>query len=169
MAAFFSRRCCICDSTGHSLRRCLAPFKNSFSLFNLGFATHDAGSSIFETWKKICVGGVAAVRTAGTKVMADVIPLGGATPALTTEDPQRPPKVTVAGPLPRHTSPQLRLNLSRPRAPLALPQPSRPPLSCVIALRSRLTPTQTPADQVSSRCHLLLLRDGSKTVPHPYY
>ena len=119
--------------------------------------------------KKKYVGGVAAVRTAGTKVMADVIPLVGVTPAPTTEDPPRPPKITVAGPLPRHTLPQLRLNLSRPRAPLALPQPSRPPLSCVMALRSRVTPTQTPADRVRSRCHLRPLRDGSKTVPHPYH
>ena len=109
---------------------------------------------------KKCVGGAAAVRTAGTKVMADEMPLGVATPALTT-------KVTVAGPLPRHTSPQLRLNLSRPRAPLALPQPSRLPLSCGMALRSRVTPTRTPADQVHFRCRLLLLRDSSKTVPHP--
>ena len=32
----------------------------------------------------------------------------------------------------------------------------------------RVTPTQTPADQVRSRGHLLLLRDGSTTVPHRY-
>ena len=31
-----------------------------------------------------------------------------------------------------------------------------------------VTPTQTPADQVRSRGHLLLLRDGSTTVPHRY-
>ena len=37
-----------------------------------------------------------------------------------------------------------------------------------MALRFRVTPTQTPADQVRSRCHLLLLRDGSTTVPHRY-
>ena len=110
--------------------------------------------------KKKCVGGAAAVRIADTKVMADAMPQGVAIPAPTT-------KVTVAGPLPRHTSPQLRLNLSRPRAPLALPQPSRLPLSCGMALRSRVTPTRTPADQVHFRCRLLLLRDGLKTVPHP--
>ena len=119
--------------------------------------------------KTKCVGDVAAVRTAGTKVTADVIPLGVATPAPTTKDPPRPPKLTVAGPLPRHTSPQLRLHLSRPRAPLALPQPSRPPLSCVMALRSRVTLTQTPADQIRSRYLLLLPCDGSKTVSHPYH
>ena len=37
-----------------------------------------------------------------------------------------------------------------------------------MALRFRVTPTQTPADQIRSRCHLLLLRDGSTTVPHRY-
>ena len=52
MAALFSSRCCICGSTGHSLRRCLAPFKHSFSLFNPEFATHDVDGSIFETWKE---------------------------------------------------------------------------------------------------------------------
>ena len=51
MAAVFSSRCCIRGSTGHSPRRCLAPFKNSFSLLNPDFATHDADGSIFETWK----------------------------------------------------------------------------------------------------------------------
>ena len=39
-------------STGHSLRRCLAPLKNSFSLPDPEFATHDADDSIFETWKE---------------------------------------------------------------------------------------------------------------------
>ena len=66
------------------------------------------------------------------------------------------------------TSPQSRPNLLRPRAPLALAQPSRLLLPCVMALRFRVTPTPTPADQVRSRCHLLLLRDGSTTVPHRY-
>ena len=61
---------------------------------------------------------------------------------------------------------QSRPNLLRPRAPLALAQPSRLLLPSVMALRFRVTPTQTPADQVRSRCHLLLLRDGSTTVPH---
>ena len=146
----YSGRCCNCGSTDHSLRWCPATFTNVFSLLNPAFATHDTDGSMFETWKEKRVGGAAAVRTAGTKVMADVMPLGVATPAPTTE-------VTVAGPLPRHTSPQLRLNLSRTRAPLALPQPSRLPLSCGMALRSRVTPTRTPADQVRFRCHLLLL------------
>ena len=52
MAVLFGSRCCICGSTGHSLRRCLAPFKNSFSLLNPEFATHDVDGSIFETWKE---------------------------------------------------------------------------------------------------------------------
>ena len=52
MAALFSSRCCICGSTGHSLRRCLAPLKNSFSLLNPEFATHDVDGSTFETWKE---------------------------------------------------------------------------------------------------------------------
>ena len=52
MAALFSRRCCICGSTGHSLRRRLAPFKNSLSSLNPEFATHDTDGSIFETWKE---------------------------------------------------------------------------------------------------------------------
>ena len=56
----------------------------------------------------------------------------------------------------------------RPRAPLALAQPSRLLLPCVMDPRFRVTPTQTPADQVRSRCHLLLLRDGSTPVPHRY-
>ena len=51
------------------------------------------------------------------------IPLGVATLAPITEDPPRPPKVTVVEPLPRQTSPQVRLTLSRPRGPLAPPQP----------------------------------------------
>ena len=41
--------CILRGSTGHSLRRCLAPFKNCFSLLNPEFATHDADDSIFET------------------------------------------------------------------------------------------------------------------------
>ena len=119
--------------------------------------------------KKRCAFGAAAVLTASAKIIADEMCPGMVTSAPITEDLPRRLKVTVVGSLTRQTSPQLRLNLSRPRAPLTLPQPSRPPLSCVMALRSRVTPTQTPADQVRSRCHLLLLRDGSKTVPHPYH
>ena len=77
-------------------------------------------------------------------------------------------KVIVLDSRTLQTSPQSRPNLLRPRAPLALAQPSRLLLPCVMALRFRVTPTQTPADQVRSRCHLLLLRDGSTTVPHRY-
>ena len=77
-------------------------------------------------------------------------------------------KVIVLDPRTLQTSPQSRPNLLRPRAPLALAQPSRLLLRCVMAMRFRVTPTQTPADQVRSRCHLLLLRDGSTTVPHRY-
>ena len=77
-------------------------------------------------------------------------------------------KVIVLDSRTLQTSPQFRPNLLRPRAPLALAQPSRLLLPCVMALRFRVTPTQTPAEQVRSRCHLLLLRDGSTTVPHRY-
>ena len=52
MAALFSSRCCICGSTGHSLRRCLARLEISFSLLNPEFVTHGADGSIFETWKE---------------------------------------------------------------------------------------------------------------------
>ena len=44
-------RCCNCGSTERSLRWCLAPFKNTFSLLNLEFGTHDPDGSVFETWK----------------------------------------------------------------------------------------------------------------------
>ena len=77
-------------------------------------------------------------------------------------------KVLVLDSRTLQTSPQSRPNLLRPRAPLALAQPSRLLLPCVMVLRFRVTPTQTSADQVRSRCHLLLLRDGSTTVPHRY-
>ena len=77
-------------------------------------------------------------------------------------------KVIVLDSRTLQTSPQSRPNLLRPRAPLALAQPSRLLLPCVMALRFGVTPTQTPADQVRSRCHLLLLRDGSTTVPYRY-
>ena len=48
----YSGRCCNCGSTEHSLRWCPAPAMNVFSLLNPEFATHDADSSIFETWKE---------------------------------------------------------------------------------------------------------------------
>ena len=44
-------RCCNCGSTEHSLRWCPAPFKNTFSLLNPEFRTHDPDGSVFETWK----------------------------------------------------------------------------------------------------------------------
>ena len=47
----YKDRCCICGTTEHSLRWCLAPFKNTFSLLNLEFGTHDPDGSVFETWK----------------------------------------------------------------------------------------------------------------------
>ena len=56
-----------------------------------------------------------------------------------TEDLPRLLKVTVMGSLSRQMSPQPRLNLLRPRAPLALPQPSRLPPPCGMALRPRVT------------------------------
>ena len=117
----YSGRCCNCGSTDHSLR-CPATFSNVFSLLNPEFATHDADGSLFETWKERSAVGATAVLTADIKVTADEMRLGVVTPALITEDLPRPLKVTVAGSLPRQTSPQLRLNLSRSRAPLALPR-----------------------------------------------
>ena len=118
--------------------------------------------------KKRCAFGAAAVLTADAKIIADEeMRPGMVTSAPITEDLPRLLEVIVVGSLTRQASPQPRLNLSRPRAPLALPQPSRLPLSCGMALRFQVTPTQTPADQVRFRCRLLLLRDGSKTVPHP--
>ena len=47
----FKGRCCNCGSTEHSLRWCPAPFRNTFSLLNPEFGTHDSDGSIFETWK----------------------------------------------------------------------------------------------------------------------
>ena len=47
----YKGRCCNCGSTEHSLRWCPAPFKNTFSLLNPEFGTHDPDGSIFETWK----------------------------------------------------------------------------------------------------------------------
>ena len=158
----YSGRCCSCGSTDHSLRWCPATFANNFSLLNPEFATHDTDGFMFEVRcrKRKCVGGAVVTRTASTKIMVGVMPLEMATPATTTNK-------TVAPPLPWHTSPQLRLNLSRPRTPLASPQPSRLPLSCGMALHPRVAPTRTPDDQVRFRFCLLLLHDGSKTVPHP--
>ena len=43
----YSGRCCVCDSTGHSLRRCLAPLKNSFFFLNPEFGTHDPDGFVF--------------------------------------------------------------------------------------------------------------------------
>ena len=91
--------------------------------------------------KKRCAFGAAAVLTADAKIIADEMRPGTVTSAPITEDLPRLLKVTVVGSLTRQTSPQPRLNLSRPRAPLALPQPSRLLLPCVMALRSRVTPT----------------------------
>ena len=47
----YKGRCCNCGSTEHSLRWCPAPFRNTFSLLNPEFGTHDSDGSIFETWK----------------------------------------------------------------------------------------------------------------------
>ena len=47
----YKGRCCNCGSTEHSLRWCPAPFRNTFSLLNPEFGTHDPDGSIFETWK----------------------------------------------------------------------------------------------------------------------
>ena len=47
----YKGRCCNCGSTEHSLRWCPAPFRNTFSLLNPEFGTHDPDGSISETWK----------------------------------------------------------------------------------------------------------------------
>ena len=170
MAVLFSNRCCISGSTGHSLRRCLAPFKKIVSPSSIPSSPHMTLTALYSRHgNKRCAFGAAAVLTADARIIADEMRPGMATYAPITEDLSRLLKVTVVESLTRQMSPQSRLNLLRPRAPLALAQPSRLLLPCVMALRSRVTPTQTPADQVPSRCHLLLLRDGSKTVPHPYH
>ena len=119
----YSGCCCNCGSTDHSLRWCPAAFTNVFPFSTPSLPYMTLTSLCSRHGKKECVVGVAAVQTADIKVMADAILLGVATPAPITEDPPRPPKVTVVEPLPRQTSPQLRLTLSRPRAPLARPQP----------------------------------------------
>ena len=46
----YKGRCCNCGSTEHSLPWCPAPFRNTFSLLNPEFGTHDSDGSIFETW-----------------------------------------------------------------------------------------------------------------------
>ena len=127
----------MCGPTGHSLRRCLAPFK-------------------------VIVPDSRTLRRRSPD-----------SPLCTLECPAeallRTFKEIVLDSRTLQTSPQSRPNLLRSRAPLALAQPSRLLLPCVMALRFRVTPTQTPADQVRSRCHLLLFRDGSTTVPHWYH
>ena len=97
----YSGRCCNCGSTEHSLRWCPATFTNVFSLLNPEFAHMTLTALCSSHGKKECVVGVAAIRTADIKVTEDVIPLGVVTPAPITEDPPRPPKVTVVSPLPR--------------------------------------------------------------------
>ena len=47
----YTGRCCNCGSSEHSLRWCPAPFRNTFSLLNPEFRTHDPDGSISETWK----------------------------------------------------------------------------------------------------------------------
>ena len=47
----YKGRCCNCGSTEHSLRWCSAPFRNTFSLLNPEFGSHDLDGSIFERWK----------------------------------------------------------------------------------------------------------------------
>ena len=61
--------------------------------------------------KKTCVSGAVVTRTASTKVMADVVPLGITTAIPTTKVTVIFTKVIVTGPLHGRTSPQLRLNL----------------------------------------------------------
>ena len=47
----YKGRFCNCGSTEHSLRWCPVPFRDTFSLLNPEFGTHDSDGSIFETWK----------------------------------------------------------------------------------------------------------------------
>ena len=47
----YKGRCCNCGSTEHRLRWCPAPFKNTFSVLNPEFGTHDPDGSVFEMWK----------------------------------------------------------------------------------------------------------------------
>ena len=164
-----SSRCCICGPTGHSLRRCLAPFNvivpDSRTLRRRSpdsprCSLECPAEALLRTFKVI----VPDSRTLRRR--------SPDSPLCTLECPAeallRTFKVIVLDSRTLQTTPQSRPNLLRPRAPLALAQPSRLLLPCVMALRFRVTPTQTPADQVRSRCHLLLLRDGSTTVPHRY-
>ena len=47
----YKGRCCKCNSTEHGLHRCPTTFKNTFSLLNPEFETHDPDGSGFETLK----------------------------------------------------------------------------------------------------------------------
>ena len=87
--------------------------------------------------KKRFVVGAAADPTADIKVMANEMRPGTVTSAPITEYLSRILKVTV-GEHTQRTLPQPRLNLSRPRAPLA--QPRLLPLPCDMALRSQVIP-----------------------------
>ena len=108
----YSGRCCNCGSTDHSLRWCPAPLTNVFSLLNREFATHATTGPYSNRGKKTCVSGAVVTRTASTKVMADVMPLGIITPAPTTKVTVTfTTKIIVTGLLHGRTSPQLRLNL----------------------------------------------------------
>ena len=137
--------------------RCLAPFKNSFSLLNPEFATHDADGSIFETWKE-------KVRfrrrrdsdrrrqdngRRNASENGNFRPYNRGFPSASQGDSSGITHATNVAAAP--TQPPA------PSSAPALPQPSRLPLSCGMALRSRVTPTRTPADQVRFRCRLLLL------------
>ena len=47
----YKGRCCNCGCIEHSLHWCRVPFKNTFSLLNTVFGTHDPDGSVLETWK----------------------------------------------------------------------------------------------------------------------
>ena len=158
--AALSRRCCICGSTGHSLRRCLAPFKNGFSLLNPEFATHGADGSIFETWKEK----MRFRRRRGSDCRRQG---NGRRNASGNSNSRSHYQGNSSGPPSCGTLRRSRASTSRALEPLWPCPPLHPPLSCGMALRSRVTPTRTRADQVRFRCRLHLLHDGSKTVPHP--
>ena len=155
----YSGRCCNCGSTDHSLRWCPATFTNVFSLFNPEFATHDTDGSMFETWKE-------KMSRWRRRVPNRRHQGSGRRNASGNNNSRSHYKGNSSGPPPAaHFAAAAPQPLAPSSAPGLTPA-SRLPLSCGMALRSRVTPTRTPADQVRFRCRLHLLRDGSKTVPH---
>ena len=162
----YSGRCCNCGPTEHSLRWCPATFTNDFSLLNPEFATHDADGFMFETWKER----MRRWRRRGPNRRHQGNGRCNTSGSGNSRSHNRgffsAPQGNSGGTAP---AANFVAAASHPLAPLARPQPYRLRLPRVMALRSRVTPTHTPADQVRFRYHLLLPRDGSKTVPRPYH